>query len=363
MDLRFKVVRIPLLVPFKTSFGTQYAREAILLILRNEGITAYSECVADVDPYYSYEDNETALHIISDFLVQFIEDLPDPDTFCKRARQIRGHNMAKAAVEMLLWDYAAKKKEVPLHSMLGKGRGFAETGISIGLDSPAKMVKRVEAAVETGYRRIKVKIEKGMDLEVLSAIRDRFPDIRLSADANSCYTLSDVETLRKMDKYELVYIEQPLEHDDLVHHAKLSAMISTPVCLDESITDPGKAEDAFEMGACSVVNIKPGRVGGMGPSLKIASIAREHGGHCWIGGMLETGIGRCFNVSLASLEAVDYPGDTSPNERYFAKDIVLNPFRMEKGVITPNNGNGIGAEVDEKLLESYTVRNGLLLLR
>jgi O-succinylbenzoate synthase len=363
MEVRFRRVRIPLLSPFTTSFGTQENREALLLFLSADGIEAYSECVADSEPYYSYEDNETALHIIGDILYAYIEDLPAPEVFLRRTAKVKGHNMAKAAVEMLLWDYHAKKNRKPLHSMLGESRGYAMAGISIGMSKIDSMLKSVEDALEKGYRRIKVKISRGREFEILKAIRDRFPDIPLSADANSDYTIKDIELLERLDRFNLLYIEQPLEHDDIVRHAELAKRISTPICLDESITDARKAELAFELGACKIVNIKPGRVSGLSTSLEIASIARKYGGHCWVGGMLETGIGRSFNIALASNALIDYPGDTSPNSRYFAKDIVSNPFEMNEGMIRCNEHPGCGAIVDREALEMYTLQSGLLLMR
>lgn len=363
MELRYRRVRIPLLSPFSTSFGTQHHRDALLLLLREGGVEAFSECVADSNPYYSYEDNETALHIIADHLCSFLEDLPSPETFMKRASHIRGHNMAKAAVEMLLWDFHSKKSGIPLYRALGESRGYAIAGISIGMDRPESMVQSVSKALERGYRRIKVKIARGRETEILRAIRGAFPEIPLSADANSDYSLADAPLLSSLDRYNLLYIEQPLGHDDIVGHAKLASMLSTPICLDESITDPDKARLAFEMGACSIVNIKPGRVGGLCNSMEIAKTVRKEGGHAWVGGMLETGIGRAFNMALASSTLMDFPGDTSPNSRYFAKDIVTNPFSMDGGEIRCSELPGCGAIVDMEALESFTTHSGLLLFR
>lgn len=360
-SLKFHKVEMPLVTPFTTSFGTEKIRSAYILELSHDGITAYSETVTGRMPDYGYEDNITVFHIIKDFLAGMISDVPEPDEFMKRAGRIKGHNMAKAAVEMLLWDYYSKLKGTAMHRYLGESKGYADVGISIGMDTPEMMVKRVSDALQKGYKRIKVKIMKGMEHPILSSIRDAFPEIPLSVDANTDYSIHDIDLLKTLDKYDLVYIEQPMDYDDLIYHSRLSRELSTPICLDESITSPARARKAFEIGACSVINIKPGRVGGFGNSLEIAKITREAGGHVWIGGMLETGIGRSFNVSLASNALIDYPGDTSPNSKYFHQDIVRNPFEMSNGIVKPNEGDGIGVEVDQDFLAKVTSESGFLL--
>ncbi len=352
-------MRLPLLSPFTTSFGTEVARSGLVLSLESDATSAYSECVAFDNPYYSYEDNQTALHVIKDHLVKLILDAPRPAEFLSRADGIRGHNMAKAAVEMLLWDYHSKKEGRPLDKMLGESKGYADVGISIGIEEPSKMVAKVSRAVKRGYKRIKVKIEKGREIDIIGSIRKIHPDIPLSADANSCYSIGDIGLLVRLDRYDLEYIEQPLGHDDLIDHAKLRKKISTPICLDESISSADKARQAFEIGAADIINIKPGRVGGLMSSLAIAETARRNAGHVWVGGMLETGIGRSFNIAFASSKLVDYPGDTSPNDKYFARDIVKNPFSMREGRIRPNRGPGIGVEVDESYLRKVTLEEPL----
>jgi o-succinylbenzoate synthase len=356
---RARHVRLPLLSPFTTSFGTEVARSGLILSLEARSIEAFGECVAFDNPYYSYEDNQTAIHIIRDHLVKMIGDEPHPEEFMARAGGIRGHNMAKAAVEMLLWDFHSKAKERPLHKMLGASKGYADVGISLGIEKPDKMVARVTQAVERGYKRIKVKIEKGKEIGILSSIRKAHPHVPLSADANSCYTIGDARLLSRLDRYDLEYIEQPLEHDDLIDHARLRKTISTPICLDESVSSVEKARQAFEIGAADVINVKPGRVGGLANSLAIAALAREKNGHVWVGGMLETGIGRSFNIALASSKLVDYPGDTSPNDKYFRRDIVRNPFVMSRGRIVPNAGPGIGVDVDGDYLRKVTIEEPL----
>ncbi len=356
--LKYHRVNMPLVDPFTTSFGTESTKEAYVFEFTHDSITAFSECVTSPGPFYSYEDNTTAFHIISTYLAELVIDAPQPEEFLERAKHVKGHNMAKAALEMMLWDYHSKKAEKPISDYIGKSKGYADVGISLGIDTTERTLAKIQAALDRGYKRIKVKIAKGKEMGILEPIRDAYPDIPLSVDANTDYRLKDIEILRKLDRFNLVYIEQPLEHDDILDHAKLNKTLSTPICLDESITSAEKAEQALEVDACEIINIKPGRVGGFTESLKIAKTAKEHGARTWVGGMLETGIGRAYNVSLASLEIVDLPGDTSPNDKYFINDIVKNTFTMERGVIIPNKGPGIGVEIDRDVLSKVTAESG-----
>lgn len=358
--LSYYKAKMPLVDPFTTSFGTETEKEVFVFQLEHAGITAYSEAVTSPGPYYSYEDNTTSFHIVKDFLARELKDAPEPAEFLSRTSRIKGHNMAKASLEMLLWDYHSKKNGKPINEYIGKTKGYADVGISLGMAETEKTLGKIETALARGYKRIKVKIAKGKEMGILGPIRDRFPDIELSVDANTDYRLKDLDILKKLDKFNLVYIEQPLEHDDIIDHAKLAKELSTPLCLDESITSVERVEQALELKACEVINIKPGRVGGFTESLKIAEVSHEGGAHVWVGGMLETGIGRAYNVALASLDYVDYPGDTSPNDKYFDRDIVKNPFTMDKGVIRPNKGLGIGVEVDVDYLKKLSVDSGTL---
>lgn len=361
MSLTVRHVSLPFLAPFTTSFGTEAERDALVLQFDSEGVRAFAECVTSAGPYYSYEDNQTALHVIRDYLAGLLKDNPTPQAFSEAAEHIRGHSMAKAAVEMLLWDYHAKAKGVALSRDLGPSKGYADVGVSLGIDRREVTLKRVGDAVKRGYQRVKLKIERGKEYDIVKSVRDAFPEIPLSADANSCYRLRDAPALKRLDRFGLVYIEQPLGHDDLLDHAKLARIISTPICLDESITSAERASQAFETDAAEVINIKPGRVGGLGNSIQIAKIAKKHKAHVWVGGMLETGVGRSFNVSLASTRLVDYPGDTSPNDKYYAKDIVKNPFTMTGGRIRPNKSPGIGVELDNVFLARVTKKTWKLL--
>ncbi|MDA4137240.1 MAG: o-succinylbenzoate synthase [Thaumarchaeota archaeon] len=361
MELKASLVTLPFLAPFTTSFGTEAERNALILEMEADGIKAYAESVTSIGPYYSYEDNETALHVIKDYLAPELKGLPSPAEFLERTERVRGHNMAKASIEMLLWDYHARAGGVPLSKALGDSKDYADVGISLGIARPEVTLQRVGDALARGYKRIKLKIEKGKEYDIVKSVRDAYPDAHLSADANSCYTLKDKDALKRLDAFNLVYLEQPLEHDDLLDHSKLARELSTPICLDESITSPERARQAFELKAARVINVKPGRVGGLLNSKKIAEITRENGGHVWVGGMLETGIGRAFNVAFASLSLIDYPGDTSPNDKYFARDLVKNPFTMTGGIIKPNLGPGIGVEVDADFFAQSTVNSWKLL--
>lgn len=357
MSFRISLIQLPFLVPFTTSLGTESARSALILEFESDGVRGFAECVTSENPYYGYEDNETALHIIRDHLSKLLKEKPTPEQFLEKVMRIRGHNMAKAAVEMLLWDYHSKLKDESLSDALGESKGYADVGISLGIDKPTLITRRVGEALKKGYKHVKVKIDRGKEYEILKSVRDEFPEISLSADANSCYTLKDLEALKRIDRFNLVYLEQPLGHDDILDHAKLASELTTPICLDESISTAERARQAFEVGATKVINLKAGRVGGLVNSLRVARIARKKNGHVRVGGMLETGVGRAFNIALASHKLIDYPGDTSPNERYFARDIVKNPFAMKNGRIRPNRGTGIGIQLDDMFFARMTTKS------
>jgi o-succinylbenzoate synthase len=356
LSFRVSLVRVPLLSPFSNSSRTAHARNALVLQLAHGGLEALSECITDDAPSFTGEDNWTALRAIKrTFADELLAGPPTPANFLQAVGGVEGHAMAKAAVEMLLWDYSAKVAGTPLDVALGESRGQAEAGIALGLGRREEVRSRIEGAIERGYRRIKVKIEREKAVETLSGIRDAFPEVPLSADANGCFELPrDLSELRQIDRFGLQYLEQPLGFDDIADHSRLAKEISTPVCLDESITGLERAEEALDSGAATVINVKPGRVGGLAVALEIARSARSRGAHVWVGGMLETGVGRAFNVALASQRLVDYPGDTSPNDRYFEKDLVKNPFELKDGMVRPNPGPGIGVELDRDFLARVT---------
>ncbi len=357
MSFRVSLVRIPLLSVFSSSRGSVAARSALILQLSQDGVEAFSECVTEKEVSSTGEDNASALRLIRKVLGGKIRGHPpSPTVFLQVAKRVRGNPMAKAAVEMLLWDYEAKAAGRPLDEVLGDSRGYADAGIALGLVPVGELITRIDEALGRGYRRIKVKIDRKSALERLGQIRDSFPEIRLSADANGCFTLRrDIATLKRIDKFDLQYLEQPLAPPGLFGHSKLAEKVSTPICLDESVTTLESAEEAIGLGAARVINIKPGRVGGLHVAMDITRIAREAGVNVWVGGMLETGVGRAFNVALASQRQVDLPGDTSPNDRYFERDIVKNPFAMRDGRVKPNQGPGIGVKMDGEFLRTVTV--------
>jgi len=348
---------MPLLSEFSDSNRTTLARNALVLQLEQGGIEALSECVTDETPSCTGEDNATALQLIRDVFGDRLRgEPPEPGEFLEAVKDVRGHQMAKAAVEMLLWDYSAKVSGRPLDEALGESRGYAEAGIALGLGREEEIKSRIEGALERGYKRIKVKIDREKALDRLKFVRDAFPDIPLCADANGCFELRrDLATLKGIDRFELQYLEQPLGYPRLVDHSRLAREVSTPICLDESVTTLESAEEALDLGAAEVINVKPGRVGGLTVAVKIARIARNGGAHVWVGGMLETGVGRGFNVALASQKRFDYTGDISPNDRHFVRDLVKNPFSMKDGRVKPNRGAGVGVEMDADFLARVTI--------
>jgi len=358
LSFRVSLVKMPLLSAFSNSGGTMTARNALILQLTHDGKAAFSECVADETPSCTLEDNATALRFIKARGAGIRGEPPAPEEFLEAAKGVKGNQMAKAAIEMLLWDYRAKVEGLPLDEELGESKGFAEAGIAIGLARKGEVMSRIEDSLERGYKRVKVKIDRKGALETLRGVRDEFPEIPLSADANGCFELRrDHSTLKRIDRFGLQYLEQPLGFGDLGDHSRLALDISTPICLDESVTTLKRAEEALETGAASVINVKPGRVGGLSVAIEIAELARARRAHVWVGGMLETGIGRAFNVALASQKLVDYPGDTSPNDRYFRRDLVKNPFVLKSGKVRPNPGAGIGVELDPAFFARATQKS------
>jgi O-succinylbenzoate synthase len=341
----------PLVHPFRTSFGTQLERPCILVAVYGEGLVGWGECVAHSDPGYSYETIDTAWHILTRFLIPPLlgQSLASPQEAAAGFNWVRGHPMAKASLENAVWDLLARAKEVPLGQMLGGGRrDRVEVGVSIGIQPTlAGLLDRVDQFIDKGYRRIKMKIEPGWELEPLVQVRRRRPAIKLMADANSAFSLDHIPLFRQMDNLDLLMIEQPLHYDDIADHAKLQAAVETPICLDESIHSPLHARWAIEIGACRVINMKVGRVGGLSNALAIHDMSVEAGIPLWCGGMLETGVGRATNLHLATLPNFLLPGDISATERYYVEDIAEPGFRLnsEDSTITVPTGPGIGVTV------------------
>ena len=352
-------IRLPLRERFEISSGYSEERRILLIRLHAGGETGWSECVAGEDPGYSYETTDTAWHILSEFLIPALlgAEVEGPADVERRLAHVRGHPMAKACLEMASWDLEARRSGRSLAEALGGSGEPVPVGVSVGLQkSDELLVEKVGEFLAAGYRKIKLKIKPGRDVEMVGAVREAFPDAPLMVDANSAYTLADRDRLAEMDDLDLLMIEQPLAHDDLHLHARLQEVLRTPVCLDESIHSAGDAELALELGSCRIINIKPGRVGGFGSSRRIHDLCRARGVPVWCGGMLESGVGRAFNIALATLPGFTIPGDISASRRYWERDIVDPEFEVFDGMMTPPSGSGIGVTPDEGRIERLTVR-------
>jgi O-succinylbenzoate synthase len=373
--LALREIRLPLKEPFRISSGLVNDRRILLLELGDgDGSSVWSECVAGEGPHYSPETIDTAWMAISEWILPRVRgvEFARPDEVNPALdRDFRGHNMAKAAVEMGVWAMDAVREGVPLaQRVAGAGgerrevRRAIETGISLGIQAdPAALVERAAAARDAGYRKIKIKIAPGADVEYVAAVRGALgPEAPLMADANSAYTLNDAAHLARLDDLDLVMIEQPLAHDDLVRHAELQRRLRTPLCLDESITSVARAEDMLTLGSGRVINIKPGRVGGFTQSVAIHDLCWAQRVPVWCGGMLESGIGRSYNVALASLPGFTIPGDLSPSARYWARDVVTPPWEMNgRGEVrVPLDRPGLGVDVDVDWIDDLTVRRAVL---
>jgi O-succinylbenzoate synthase len=366
--ITLREIRLTLKEPFRISSGlVQERRIALLELTDRDGVTAWSECVAFQLPNYSPETIETAWLAIREWLAPRIlgRELAGPEVVhAVLEKDIRGHNMAKAAVEMGCWGVAAEAQSVSLSALLGGTRDRVATGISLGIQrEPALLVQRARAAMAAGYRKIKVKIQPGQDVEYVSAVRDAIGSaIDLMADANSAYTLDQADHLAQLDAFNLIMLEQPLGDDDLVRHSQLQQRLSTPICLDESITGVNRAEDMIFLKSGRIINIKAGRVGGLTVSKAIHDVCRNASIPVWCGGMLETGIGRAYNVALASLPGFSLPGDVSPSARYWKRDIVAPEWTMDlEGMVrVPRDRPGIGVTVDADFIESLTDRSETL---
>ncbi len=350
-------VEMPLKFRFRTSFGETSVKKFLLLELRGEGLSGWGECVAEEAPFYAPETLATATSILTSYLLPLVlgKDVPSAPAFDEAARRVRGHRMAKATVECALRDLHARAAGVPLGKALGGTRDAIEVGVSLGISPTAEeTVENVRRHVAQGYRRIKLKIEPGCDADRLAAVREAFPDIVLTADANAAYTLADADALRSLDAFGLDYLEQPLHHEDLAQHAELAKTLKTPICLDESIRSEADARAAIALGACRVINVKIGRVGGHGEAVRIHGVAREAGIPVWCGGMLEAGIGRAHNVAIASLPGFSKPGDTSSSSRYFEEDVVEPALEARGGLMPVPKGPGTGVTVRADVLARFT---------
>ena len=362
MHIRRAVLReIPLELReyFEISSGGTQARRVLLLTLEGEGVKGWSECVAGETPSYSYETTDTAWHVLTQWLLPALVGLDADDARnLHPAPWLRGHPMARATVEMACWDLEAKRRKVSLTTLLGGRAESVAVGVSIGIQaSDDALLRKVDGYLEEGYRKIKIKIKPGRDVEMLRVVRDRFPEAPVMADANSAYRLpDDLSRLRELDEFGLMMIEQPLSHEDMLDHAELQRRIDTPVCLDESVRSPGDARLALHLKAGQIVNIKPGRVGGLASSRAIHDLCRGAGWPVWCGGMLESGIGRAHNVALATLPGFTVPGDISDSKRYWTEDVVEPEFEMEDGLMPVPDRPGIGVRPRVERIEALTVR-------
>jgi len=357
VEYELRRIYLPLVRPFRTSFGTQSDREVLILkVTTEDGIIGWSECVAMSVPLYSPEYISGCLETIREFLIPALNRAGEftAETVADHLKPFLGAQMAKAAIETAILDAQLKASGTSFATYLGANKTKVPCGVSVGIaPSIEALVDEVTSYVEAGYKRIKLKIEPGWDLEPVRRIRELFPDKPLQVDANQAYSRSDSHYLQQLDQFNLLLIEQPLDEHDILGHAKLAKIMSTPVCLDESIISLAAAQDALELEATSVINIKPGRVGGYLESVKIHNYCLERSIPVWCGGMLETGIGRAANLALAALPGFVLPGDTSASSRFFKKDIT-KPFEMVDGYLDVPNGDGIGVTPDIEYMNSIT---------
>ncbi|MBT9329457.1 o-succinylbenzoate synthase [Paracidobacterium acidisoli] len=353
-------IRLPLVQPFETSFGRTTERRILLVEIRAEGLSGWGECVAGEHPYFSEETVDTAWLMAQQELAPALAAAdPEHGGKCPEIfRPVRGHRMAKAALENAVWDLEAQMKGVSLAELLGGTREVIDCGVSIGIQpSLEKQLAQVEREIAAGYQRIKLKCKPGWDVQVFEAVRTRWPDIRLSCDANSSYRLKDVDHIASFDNFDLLMIEQPLWADDFYFHSMLQKQIATAICLDESIRNRRDALAAIEMESCRIINIKCGRVGGFSEAIAVHNAAQERGIPVWCGGMLETGIGRAHNIALSSLENFTLPGDVSASKRYWSEDIIEPEVEVSPaGQIQVPDSPGRGFEVRADLVDRLTVR-------
>jgi O-succinylbenzoate synthase len=360
--VELRIVDLPFVTPFKTSFAEETGKHAVIVIVRGDGLEGYGEGVMDPLPMYREETHAGALGLMRDALVPDLlaHGCTHPGELTDRWARWRGNPMAKAAVELAVWDLYARRLGVPLRELLGGTRTEIPVGASLGMASIDATVASVGRHVDQGYRRVKLKIEPGWDVDLLAAVRAQHPSIELTVDANSAYTLDDVELLRSFDRFGLKYIEQPLHWDDLYDHALLAPQIDTPLCLDESLTSVARTRAALDLGACSVVNVKVGRFGGIEVVRRVHELCVARGVPLWCGGMLETGIGRAHNIHLATMPGFVYPGDTASASRTYHRDITEQRLEAVDGMMPVPPGPGIGVTLDRAYFDEVTVMRELI---
>lgn len=358
--ITLRELKMPLVHFFETSFGRTYTRRILLVTLHCDGLEGWAECVAGENPFYSEEYVDGAWEVIVRYLGPALlgETLQSGRDVAPLLAHVREHRMAKAALENAAWDAEAQQKQIPLSKLLGGTRREIACGVSIGIqDSHQQLLEKIETELTAGYQRIKIKVKPGWDVELLEKIRERWPEILLSCDANSAYTLADTEHLKSFDRFRLLMIEQPLWSDDFYFHARLQKQLQTALCLDEAIHSARYAEAALELGACRIINIKVGRVGGFSEAIAVHDVAQRFGIPVWCGGMLESGIGRSHNVALSALPNFKLPGDVSASKRYWKEDIIEPEVEVSpQGTIAVTEKPGRGYELRRDLIEELTVR-------
>jgi O-succinylbenzoate synthase len=357
--IELRLVRLPLVRTFRTSSSSKSEVTHILVRVEAGGAIGWGECASPADPYYCPETYETCWHILRDFLAPAVigkgwERIQD---LAVLYRLVKGNRFAKAGLEMACWDLVARQAELSLAQMLSGTRAEILSGVSLGIESEiSRLYDQIDQYLAEGYRRIKLKIGPGNDVGIVKSVRQRYPGIALQVDANSAYSLDDIDLLRQLDEFGLLLIEQPLAHDDIIDHAKLQAVMHTPICLDESIHSAADARKAIELGACRVINIKVSRVGGLLEAKRVHDVCQAHGVPVWCGGMHEFGIGRAANVAIASLPGFVLPGDVSGSDKYYDEDLVAPPVRASRGAVSVPNGPGLGHEPVLERIEKRTIR-------
>ena len=360
-EIEIRHLELRLVHPFETSFGREEVRQTIIVAVRSGGLAGWGEAATSAGPWYEYETVDTCWHVLSDFLGPLVkgQEVVVPEDVARLMAPVRGHNLAKMGLEAAVWDLLGQAQGRSVAQMLGGSRDRVAVGVSIGIQgSVPALLDRVASFWAQGYRRIKIKIRPGWDVGVVHQVRARFPDVPLMADANSAYRLSDADCLAALDGFDLTMIEQPLAHDDLVDHAELQRRLRTPICLDESVPSFAAARAALALGSGRIINIKPGRVGGLTVARAIHDLCRSRGIPVWCGGMLETGIGRAHNVALASLPGFVLPGDISASDRYFHQDVVEPAFVLnDDGTLSVPDAPGLGVAVQLDRLYAATRRS------
>ncbi len=359
--IELREIRLPLIHFFETSFGRTTERRIIIAkVIDSDGAEGWGECTCGEGPFYSDEWTETAWPTLKEFLAPMVvnQEVASAADLYDLMKRVRGHRMAKAAIETAGWDLEAKRLGVPLWRHLGGVQTDINSGVSIGIqDSPEQLIETIDKEVSAGYQRIKIKIKPGWDVEIVRRVRERFPAIQLMGDANSAYTLDDVSLFKALDEFNLMMLEQPLAYDDMFDHAELQEHINTPICLDESIKTPADARHAIALQACRIINVKLGRVGGHAQAKLVEQIARQNRIPVWCGGMLESGIGRAHNIAMATLAGFTLPGDVSASSRYWQEDIIEPPVTVSsRGTIRAPDQPGIGFDVNLKRIEQLTTR-------